>query len=384
MKKLAIITTHPIQYNAPLFKLLNGRGNIQIRVFYTWGKQVLEKKFDPGFGKNIEWDIPLLEGYDYEFVENISVDPGSQHFRGIDNPELITKIKGFRPDGILVYGWSFKSHLKVLRHFYGKVPVFFRGDSTLIGKSNGLKSRVKSLFLKWVYSHVDKALYVGTRNKEYFREFGLIDRQLVFCPHAIDNKRFMDEGKYVGKVAEWKSELNVPLLSTGFLYAGKLDDNKNVGLLLEAFTDAGENAYLVIAGNGILEFELKSKYSSNKNIFFLPFQNQQQMPVLYRMADVFVLPSLTETWGLGINEAMASGRAVLVSNTCGAAIDLVKEGANGYTFQSGNKLDLVEKMKFLTRAKEELSEMKKSSLLEIENWNYESDCMAIESLFIVN
>ncbi len=89
MKRLAIITTHPIQYNAPLFKLLSKRNNISIKVFYTWGEAVLQKKYDPGFGKTIEWDIPLLEGYEYTFVENTAKKPGSHHFSGIDNPRLI-------------------------------------------------------------------------------------------------------------------------------------------------------------------------------------------------------------------------------------------------------------------------------------------------------
>ncbi|MGN6533252.1 MAG: glycosyltransferase family 1 protein, partial [Ginsengibacter sp.] len=84
--RLAIITTHPIQYNAPLFSLLAKRNTINIKVFYTWGEKVLQDKFDPGFGKNINWDIPLLEGYDFQFVSNISADPGSHHFGGIDNP----------------------------------------------------------------------------------------------------------------------------------------------------------------------------------------------------------------------------------------------------------------------------------------------------------
>ena len=73
MKRLAIVTTHPIQYNAPLFKLIQERGNIQIKVFYTWGKTALKNKFDPGFGKYISWDIPLLDGYEYSFEKNISM-----------------------------------------------------------------------------------------------------------------------------------------------------------------------------------------------------------------------------------------------------------------------------------------------------------------------
>ena len=143
MKKLAIITTHPIQYNAPLFALLSKRNGIEIKVFYTWGKTVLSSKFDPGFQKVINWDINLLEGYSYEFVENIASEKGSHHFNGIDNPDLISKIKAFDPQAILVYGWSLKSHFRVMRHFKGKVPVFFRGDSHLLDPQQWIKKTIK-------------------------------------------------------------------------------------------------------------------------------------------------------------------------------------------------------------------------------------------------
>ena len=164
MKRLAIITTHPIQYNAPLFELLAERNKIDIKVFYTWGKTVLEQKYDPGFGKVIKWDIPLLQGYDYEFLENISADKGSHHFKGIDNPDIIDSIKKYEPDAVLIYGWAFKSHLKVLRYFKNKIPVLFRGDSTLLDKKSWVSSLKRNLFLRWVYRHIDFALYVGKNN----------------------------------------------------------------------------------------------------------------------------------------------------------------------------------------------------------------------------
>lgn len=69
MRKLAIITTHPIQYNAPMFKIIAERQNIDVHVYYTWGEEVLESKYDPCFGKQIQWDIPLLSGYNFSFSE---------------------------------------------------------------------------------------------------------------------------------------------------------------------------------------------------------------------------------------------------------------------------------------------------------------------------
>ena len=189
MKKLAIVTTHPIQYYAPLFKLLSERKQIDIKVFYTWGEASV-KKFDPDFGKNIDWDIPLLEGYDYEWAQNVSANPGSNHFKGIVTPGLVTQIKSWQPDATLVFGWAYESHLKVLRYFKNKIPVYFRGDSNLLDEQKGPRSVLKTIFLRWVYSHVHHAFYVGTNNKAYFKKYGLKENELSFAPHAIDNKRF--------------------------------------------------------------------------------------------------------------------------------------------------------------------------------------------------
>src|ERR1700712_2672986 len=106
MKKLAIVTTHPIQYYAPIFKLLNARGHISIKVFYTLGQP---NTHDQGFGKKIEWDIPLLDSYDYEWVQNVSTQPGSHHYKGIINPSLIQQIQAYQPDAVLFFGWAYQS-----------------------------------------------------------------------------------------------------------------------------------------------------------------------------------------------------------------------------------------------------------------------------------
>ena len=68
-RRIAIITTHPIQYNAPLFQLLAERNIVSIKVFYTW-EQSKDGEYDPDFGQHRNWDIPLLAGYDFEFVKN--------------------------------------------------------------------------------------------------------------------------------------------------------------------------------------------------------------------------------------------------------------------------------------------------------------------------
>ena len=93
---------------------------------------MLESKYDPGFGMIVNWDVPMLQGYAYRFLENIAKRPGSDHFKGIDNPDIVRDIDAWKPDLLLVYGWNFKSHLKLLLHYKGRIPVWFRGDSTCL------------------------------------------------------------------------------------------------------------------------------------------------------------------------------------------------------------------------------------------------------------
>lgn len=383
IRKLAILSTHPIQYNAPLFKLLHKRGNINVKVFYTWGKQVTENKFDPGFGKNIQWDIPLLDGYDYQFVENVAADPGSHHYKGIDNPDLISQINGWGAESVLVYGWNFKSHLKTMRYFKGKIPVFFRGDSNLLDRVHPIKKIIRQWYLKTVYRAVDKALYVGSNNHKYFKSLGLKEDQLIFAPHAIENERFFPNPDNIDRAKVLREQLGIHSFEKALLFAGKLEVKKNCGLLIDVFKKLGmKNVHLIVVGNGDQKSKLAWNADGEKNIHFLDFQNQQMMPVIYQMADAYVLPSKGpgETWGLSINEAMASAKAVLVSDACGAANDLVHEGENGFIFNSGNEIDLTEKMKRLLEGNCDLKKMGNSSIEIIKNWNYEIVCEAIESL----
>ncbi|HRO41279.1 MAG TPA: glycosyltransferase family 4 protein [Flavipsychrobacter sp.] len=341
MKKLAIIDSHPIQYNAPVFKLLAERKHVQIKVFYTWGESVLQKKFDPGFGKTIEWDIPLLEGYDYQFVENVAQNPNASSYSGIDNPHIFRDIDAWQPDFLLIFGWSFKTNLRILRHYRGKIPIIFRGDSTLLREKKRLsvKKVLRRLFLTWIYRHVDVALYVGSKNREYYLAHGLKQEQLVYAPHAIDNHRFADlDEQRNNEAAAWRSDLGIPTDHLVVLYAGKLEPVKNLDFVIDLAQDMQEIPLsFIIVGNGPEEARLKQKASALKQVKFIDFQNQGKMPLVYRLGDVVILCSQSETWGLALNEAMSCGRAVMASSTCGGGADLIQEGANGIVFELNDK-----------------------------------------------
>jgi glycosyltransferase involved in cell wall biosynthesis len=381
VKKLAIVTTHPIQYNAPWFRLLNEGGKVVPKVFYTWSQLESGNKYDPGFGKAVKWDIPLLEGYQFTFVKNVSKNPGSHHRNGIINPSLNKEIEQWEPDAVLVFGWNFISHLKCIRYFNKKIPVLFRGDSTLLRKQSFIKTFVRQCYLKWVYSFIDAALYVGLENKKYFIKCGLKEQQLVFAPHAIDNERFNDKNNlYQLQAIQWRKELGIAENSLTILYAGKLEAIKSPFLIIEfAKRFINEPVHFIIAGNGPLESDLKKMAAGNSGITFIDFQNQQKMPVVYRLADFFILSSVSETWGLGINEAMACSRGIIARNTCGCAVDLVKNGENGFVFDASDMNALYKHFMALIDKKEQWVKMGAASQKIIAAYSFKSIVTAIET-----
>lgn len=378
-KKLAIISTHPIQYYAPIFKLLADRKLIDVKVFYTWPQGAGEFT-DMGFGKSVKWDIPLLDGYSYSLVKNVAQNPTSKNFKGIINPTLVKEIKEFNPGAILVFGWNFHSHLKTLRFFKGKVPVWFRGDSHMLNEGNGIKKVLRRLVLRWVYQHIDKAFYVGLNNKRYYLKHGVKEKNLIHAPHAIEISRFSsDSNVSFSYLNEIKQKLGIKDKDKVFLYCGKLEQVKNVSLLISAFVSvfhANSTVHLVMVGDGPLKAALIEKSSEIKNIHFLPFHNQSMMPTIYRLGNVFVLPSKSETWGLAVNEAMACGKAILVSDKVGCAVDLVQPSINGFSFKSNNREDLEEKMGLLLQS--DLEEMGRKSRQIVQKFSFEQICTALE------
>jgi len=206
--RLAIVSTHPIQYYAPIFQTLARSSVLVPRVFYTWSQTAAAAVADPGFDRAITWDIPLLEGYEHEFVPNVAPRPGTDHFQGLMNPGLIQSIQAWGADGVLIFGWNLQSHLQALRHFKGRMPVFFRGDSTLLDPTSWWRAAARRMFLYWVYRHIDVAIAVGSNNRDYYRWCGVPENRIAVAPHAIDTRRFADaDGAHAQRAARWRQEL---------------------------------------------------------------------------------------------------------------------------------------------------------------------------------
>lgn len=318
MKRLAILSTHPIQYNAPLFRMLHEDDGIELQVFFskTWD----QVKFDPDFQRKVVWDIPVSKGYPHA-----NHDASSK----AGKTSLATAIREFRPDALLVYGWNFPGHLAMMRIFHGKVPIWFRGDSHLLNPLPFWRRAIRRFALSWIYRHVDIAFPVGKANYKYYLWCGMHPIQLIQAPHAVDNQFWArDNNEREKKAKNLKNRLNIPTNAPVIGYSGKLEPLKQVGQLIEAAIKI-HGAHILIAGSGPLEDELKNDYAQHSQIHFLGFVNQTEMPSFYRMIDVIALMSYSETWGLCINEAMACGAKCLVSDRVGCHLDILIDDKQG-------------------------------------------------------
>jgi glycosyltransferase involved in cell wall biosynthesis len=327
-KRICFVVSHPIQYTVPLYQRLARRDDIAIKVFFTWhaGGKAIE---DRGFGQAIAWDIPLTEGYEFERVPNLASDSGTHKFLGLRNPKLLERVMSWRPDVVHINGWAWLSHLQLLHALNrrGVLTQFF-GDSHLLdGNIHGPRWWIKSAVLRRVFSWPTACLYAGSANRAYFEAFGVPPQRLYPCPHAIDVGRFAEPAAQREEAAaRWRSELGIAADRKVLLYAGKFEPKKRPTELMRAFAQLPDpSLVLVMAGSGELQGEIDAIAAGDPARFrILPFQNQSRMPIVYRLGDIFVLPSaFGESWGLAVNEALACGRPVIVSDRVGCAADVV-------------------------------------------------------------
>jgi len=219
---------------------------------------------------------------------------------------------------------------------------------------------------------------VGQANKRYFLWCGLNEDQLTYAPHAVDNEFFMaDDERRKREAMDIRHELGIGAEASVFLFAGKLETKKQPIKLAEAFASLRSQAHLIYVGSGMLEDELKKRFDSNPNIHFVRFQNQSKMPIWYRVADVFCLPSRGpgETWGLAVNEALACGCQAIVSDRVGCAEDLIKGQPFGRIIPAQKSSLWADAMREGSRSQSDGAETVKY----IQNWDLKRFCTALKN-----
>jgi len=340
--RLAYFVSHPIQYQAPLLRRLAREPDIDLHVFFASDHSVREF-VDEGFGVKVEWDVPLLEGYRYEFLPRVqALEPSrsAPFSRGI-----FERLRGGGFDAVWVHGYSTVNSLRaILSASMLQIPVLLRAESTLHDRERSpAKMLAKDLFFHILRKHVSGVLAIGQANAVYWRRYLGSEMAIYAMPYAVNNAFFEQK---VMESAPKRHDLRREMgLKEGWpvvLFASKLQSRKRCGDLLEAWLRLrayGLDAYLVIVGDGEERARLEEQTLSSafgNDVRFTGFKNQTELPALFALCDVFVLPSVYEPWGLVVNEAMAAARAVIVSDEVGCQSDLVQDGVNGRVFPAGD------------------------------------------------
>lgn len=336
--RVAMVTTHPIQYQVPWLRMLSERNDIDLHVYFAMIPDATEQGRE--FGVSFEWDMPLLDGYSYSVLKNVSVKPSITEFGGCDTPEIGAVLAAEDYDAVIVNGWGTKTMLQALWACWRtKTPCIVRGEA------NGLRPRAwwKRTLHSLLVNRYAAALAIGTNNREYYERLRFPMSRVFLTPYCVDNEKFLRSADTLRDqigVKALREGLRLSPERTTFLFSGKLVAKKRPGdlvLALRQLVESGQSGVqALIVGDGPLRAELEAM-AEDLPVVFSGFLNQSQISRAYAASDALVLPSDSgETWGLVANEAMASGLPVIMSDQVGSAVDLVVPGKTGEVYPCGS------------------------------------------------
>jgi glycosyltransferase involved in cell wall biosynthesis len=336
--RVLLVSSHPVQYSTPIFRLLARDSRVDIEVAYC-SLQGTEAGLDPDFGVQVKWDIPLLEGYPWTCLPNHSWTPRLDSFFGLFNPGIWQLISRGNFDAIVLFTGY------VCATFWIAIAAAkWNGASILFGTdAHDLASRDNKRWKRWVkrrlwprlFRLANAAIVVSSGGAEMMRSLGIPENRIALTPFCVDNEWWIEQSDRADRTVV-RARWDVPENAAVILFCAKLQPWKRPQDLLQAFARIADlNAYLVFAGDGalrpLLESEARSLGITDK-VRFLGFVNQSGLPETYAASDILVLPSEYEPFGLVVNEAMLCRCPVIVSDRVGARVDLVSEGTTGYVF----------------------------------------------------
>jgi glycosyltransferase involved in cell wall biosynthesis len=310
--KLGVLAYGPIQYHTPLYQLLARRGNIDLDVLFL-SDDGHQPVIDPLFGVPVAWDIDLLSGYAHDFLTT-TARPTAPLYR-------VRELTRWLPshDSVVINGYSSPWMLLAMTICRARgVPYLLRASSHPQGLSTGLRRHLRNATARAVVAGGAAGLSMGQLNEEFYRKYRA--RRIIFAPNSVDDRRFACSPA-IGRsdlLKRWDLNDDRPLI----IYCGKLYPGKRPLDLAAAVKLLPCEVTTLFVGDGELTERVRDSLTPRCGAV-TGFINQSELPAYYHAADILVLPSEVEMWGLVINEAMAAGVLPVVSDKVGAARDLV-------------------------------------------------------------
>jgi glycosyltransferase involved in cell wall biosynthesis len=359
---LAILTTHPIQYQVPLWQAIARDGRIPFEVWYL-SRYATDVSRDREFGQSFAWDLDMLSGYPHRFLDVVPNATPNNFWKCRVRESLAERMRDAKAKALWIQGWQVAAYWQAV--WAAKkigAEVWLRGESNDLAPTPIWKRAIKRAVLGQLFRRVDRFLYIGRANKRLYEKFGVPQERLYSAPYAVDNDRFARQANEIrNSKFEIRKQWKIPEDAFCVLFCGKFIPKKRPLDLIAAArglitSNQLSNIHLFFVGSGELGAELRANCNvvfdqeglgltsdlrpltsgTKPSASFAGFLNQTEISKAYVAPDCLVLPSdYRETWGLVVNEAMASGLPCIISDQCGCAEDLGRFSSNE-TFRSGN------------------------------------------------
>lgn len=339
--RLAVVAQHPVHYHLPLYRAMAAKPEIAVNVLFlqrAWSSS----GYDPEVDAVVDWGVDGFAGYPYRVFRNISPWRNRGGFWKFVNPGLIWHLLVGRYDVVYVHGHNHFSHVAaaVAARISGKRVVLRTISNNLGFRARHIRLMRRLCYAPFYRLFVDRFLVTGAAQRRYYRDFGVSERKLVFAPHVVDNDFFTAAARRLAPQRErCRQRFEIPPGRKVALCVAKLRPVKNPLGLIAAFASAAASRdwCLLWVGSGAMEAAARAAAAQHPGIDvrFAGFLDQNEICDAYAAADLFVLASFTETWGLVVNEALNFALPVVVTDGVGCAEDLVA-GETGLVVPAGD------------------------------------------------
>ncbi|MGH9836758.1 MAG: glycosyltransferase family 4 protein [Blastocatellia bacterium] len=372
MKRVLLLNNVPAPYFDPLFEKLGEESGWQLTVCYS-----------SDWNKDVGWaDRPLAEKPAHRTVILDQQHPALKSKLGASIAAAFALAKILmreRPDYLICYGYTLAPQMTLLLWaMMTATPFALIGDANYYNDvAAGLKRLVKGAWLRLLTRRAAALIAIGTANRRFWESHGAKADKLFEARFAVDNdfyERAREERKE--EAARLRSQLGLTG-ETVFLFVGRLVRRKNVDLIIRAARQLNDDRIaIVIAGSGEEKLALEELADGDPRIVFAGNVPPDELPLYYAISNVLVLPATQEPWGLVINEAMASGLAVIAHRHCGAALDLVAPD-NGVALETSSVDELARAMRLIASDRSLLHSMQACSQAKIRGWSIDAAARGI-------
>lgn len=379
--KMFIYVGNPVQYHAPIFRALAKEKDIESLVMF--GDDIgLRQFYSKEFQSYIQWDVPLLDGYQSKFFKNLASKSSKGFFSRINFGMFVFIVKK-RPDVVLLHGYDTMSSIIVF--IAAKVvgsKILWRGEAAIRPESRqSLAKKIAKRFLLPIYfKFCNSVMFSCTGNRRYLEQFSIESHKLFFMPCAVDNNFFRDhEKRLAGKQSSIRAKLGIKTSAMVVAFVARFTQRKRPLDLIQALSKIDHaDIHLLLVGDGPEREEMEQALvSSGIDYSVTGFIGQNELPAYLAISDLFVVSSDYDASPKSLNEALNFGLAVIASDSVGTAFDLVHDGWNGFVFPSRDVNMLSSKLKLLDGDRGLLQLMGERSRVLVDSWSIEADIVGL-------